>query len=173
MVFGDEREAYADLLCGHVGFMVYRLRQLRPEHYDYTIHQAAPSPRTLTVHTWQWLVCDRQHITEVDVAKHPRVPDAPENWNGLCDALAAENETWRRLILALTTEMLVVERPQFGFSEAHMNVRGYIGHMIQNAIYKHGQFSTIYFALGYDGEEPYSAPFPNPIYEEALAARTA
>jgi hypothetical protein len=38
--------------------------------------------------------------------------------------------------------------------------------MIQNTIYKHGQFSTLYFALGLDGTEPYSAPFPNPIYAE-------
>jgi hypothetical protein len=42
--------------------------------------------------------------------------------------------------------------------------------MIQNCIYKNGQLATIYFALGLDGTEPYEAPFPNPIYEQAWAA---
>ena len=45
-------------------------------------------------------------------------------------------------------------------------MRGFVCHMIQNTIYKHGQFATIYFALGLDGTEPYNAPFPNPIYEQ-------
>ena len=49
-----------------------------------------------------------------------------------------------------------------------MNVRGFIAHMIQNVIYKHGQFATIFFALGMDGDGPYTAPFPNPIYKELL-----
>lgn len=31
-------------------------------------------------------------------------------------------------------------------------------------IYKHGQLSTLFFALGLDGEEPYTAPFPNDVY---------
>lgn len=36
--------------------------------------------------------------------------------------------------------------------------------MILNSIYKNGQVSMIYFALGLDGTEPYSAPFPDSIY---------
>ena len=36
--------------------------------------------------------------------------------------------------------------------------------MYQNCVYKSGQISMIYFALGLDGEGPYEADFPNPIY---------
>jgi hypothetical protein len=35
---------------------------------------------------------------------------------------------------------------------------------------KNGQLSTLYFALGLDGDAPYAAPFPNPIYAELHAA---
>ncbi len=40
------------------------------------------------------------------------------------------------------------------------------GHMLQNCIYKHGQFSALYFALGLDSDAPYDALFPNPIYQK-------
>ena len=53
-----------------------------------------------------------------------------------------------------------------------MNTRGFVCHMIQNVIYKHGQFSTIFFALGLDGDGPYEAPFPNAIYKEVWADLT-
>ena len=52
-----------------------------------------------------------------------------------------------------------------------MNVRWFVGHMVQNTIYKHGQFSTIFFAQGLDGDGPYEAPFPNPIYAEVLGIK--
>ena len=70
------------------------------------------------------------------------------------------------MLLSLSSEQLDRPSCQFNASDAPYNVRGYICHMIQNVIYKHGQFSELYFALGLDGKEPYMAPFPNPIYEE-------
>lgn len=162
----NEMTAYEMLLCGHLEGFIYRLRQLSPEQWDWTPDKAAPSPRTLAVHAWQWLICDRQHIGEPDASKHARIPEPPTDTNALCDAMAEETENWRHLLRSLTPEQLARPSLQFNYSEARMNVRGFICHMIQNVIYKHGQFSELYFALGLDGTEPYTAPFPNPIYEE-------
>lgn len=164
----NELELYEMLLCGHLGGFVNRLRLLPADRWDWTPDQAAPTPRTLATHTWQWLQCDRQHINEPDAAKHARIPDAPADPDAMCDALAAETEEWRRLLRSLTPAQLDRRGEQFNISGAGLNVRGFIGHMIQNTIYKHGQFSELFFALGLDGTEPYSAPFPNPIYADCF-----
>ena len=159
-----ETQSYMNLLCGHLEYFTHRLRQLPPEIWDWTPDVAAPTPRTLAAHTWQWLQCDRQHINEPDASKHHRIPDAPADPTAMCDAMDAENARWREMLTALTPEQLDARRSQFNQHE--MTVRQFIGHMIQNTIYKHGQFATIFFAKGLDGTAPYSAPFPNPVYEE-------
>lgn len=164
----EETKAYEYLLCGHLTGMVHRLRKIPADKFDYAFAPPAPTPRILAVHAWQWLVCDRYHIAEPDAAKHPRVPEPPHDQAELCDALAGETETWRALIRSLSPEKLDEARYQFNEPEAAMTVREFVGHMVQNCIYKHGQLATIYFALGLDGTEPYTAPFPNPIYEELL-----
>jgi len=161
-----ENELYESNLCGHLQAMVHRLRRIPPAKFDYQPAPPAPSPRILATHAYQWLICDRQHIAEPDAAKHARIPDAPQDQQALCDALAEETENWRTLLRSLTPEELAGERSQF--NQYPMNVRAFIGHMVQNTIYKHGQLATIYFALGLDGTEPYAAPFPNPIYEEVF-----
>ncbi len=159
----SENDAYATLLYWYVSHFVSRLRQLPPERWEWQTAVPAPSPRILAEHAWQWLVCDRQHILEPDVNLHIDVPTPPEDQQAMCDLLKAEAEMWRDMILAFTPEQLDEPRSQFGVSER--NIRWFICHMIQNCIYKHGQLATIYFALGMDGTEPYSAPFPNPLYE--------
>jgi hypothetical protein len=165
-----ELEAYELLLIMHLEGMLGSLRRLKPEHWDWTPDQAAPTPRTVAVHAWQWLMCDRQHIDEPDATKHSNVLEPPADCAEFCDAFQLEIENWRRLLRDLTPEDLSQPRQQFGFTEVEMNVRFFIGHMVQNVIYKHGQFSEVYFALGYDGVEPYSAPFPNAIYEKVRQA---
>ena len=166
MDFQTENEAHVDLLCGHLEGFVWRLRRLPADRWDYQFAPPAPSPRTLAVHAWQWLVCDRQHIAEPDAMRHERIPDPPDDPQAICDLLAEEMERWRTLIRSLTPEQMDAERRQFNHPDAVMNVRGFVCHMIQNVIYKHGQFATIFFALGFDGTEPYAAPFPNPNYDE-------
>src|SRR5262245_3019970 len=140
-------QAYEILLCGHMEGFTERLRQLSPEQWDWTPDQAAPTPRTLAVHAWQWLICDRQHIGEPEDSKHSRGPETPTDTNALCDALAEETENWRRLLRSLTPEQLKRPSTQFNYPDSPMNVRGFICHMVQNVIYKHGQFSELYFAL--------------------------
>lgn len=165
--YATENALYADILCGHLYGMVQRARQIPLHQWDLApLSPAAPTTRILVLHAWQWLVCDRQHITEPDVTRHALVPDLGDDTAAICDALHAEAKEWYRLILSLTPEQLDAPRSQFG--DGDNNVRWFIGHMIQNAIYKHGQMTAIYFGLGLDGTEPYTAPFPNPFYKEIV-----
>ena len=165
----NETEAYASLLCGHLQGMVYRLRLLPADKWDWTPAPPAPTARILASHALQWLFCDRQHLAEADALRHPPVPEPPEGPAALCDALAEETERWRVLILTMTPEQFAEERRQFnGYP---MNGRDFVCHMIQNCIYKHGQFSTLFFALGLDGDAPYDAPWPNPVYADLKAGR--
>lgn len=166
-----ENELYERVLCGHMTSLINKLKKLPEDRWDWTPDVAAPTPRILALHAWQWLICDRYHIEEPDVDKHPRVTDPPATTEELLAAMEEENERWRRLLLAMTPERLAEPRCQFG-DGGPGNVRGFIGHMIQNVIYKNGQFATLFFALGLDGTEPYDAPWPNPIYEEVRAAKS-
>jgi uncharacterized damage-inducible protein DinB len=163
----NENQTYSVLLCMHVRSMIRSLQQMSEEHWDWRPDQAAPTARILATHTYQWLVCDRQHINEPDALKHSDVPALPHNKEEACACLTEEIDRWEKMIQELSADDLSSPRSQFnGYS---MNVRGFIAHMIQNCIYKNGQLSTLYFALGYDGTEPYDAPFPNPIYAELRA----
>ena len=163
----NEVEAYVSLLVNHVLWMAHWLRDIPADKWDWQIEPCAPSPRMLAEHAWQWLVCDRQHILEPDARKHPDVPAPPADQQAFCDVLQAEAETWRALILSLTPEQLDAPRSQF--NAAPKTVRGFLCHIIQNSIYKNGQFTTLYYALGLDGTEPYDAPLPNPIYAKLRA----
>lgn len=162
----NENELYESVLCGHIGFIIWQIRQTPREQFDFTFAPPAPSPRTVAVHAWQWLICDRNHINEPDASRHPRVPDPPEDKDALADAIAEEKENWHQLIRSLTPEKLEEPRLQFNDPETRWNVRGFLAHIIQNTIYKSGQMSTTFYGLGLDGTEPYKAPFPNEIYEE-------
>ncbi len=164
----SENEVYADILCGHLRQMAHRLRQMPEDKWDYAPAPPAPTPRILATHAYQWLICDRAHINEADASLHDRVPDLPREPNAACDALMDEIQNWDTMLRALTPAQMDAPRSQFNDSE--MNVRAFIAHIIQNCIYKNGQLATIYFALGLDGDEPYDAPFPNPIYEEVFSS---
>lgn len=173
MELHNENEAYVDLLCVHLQSMVRRLRQIPPDKWDWQPEIMAPSARILAQHTWQWLICDRQHIGEPDASRHPRIPDPPDDPDAMCDALAAETENWRAILRSLTPEQLAEPRRQFNDLRWELSVRWFVCHMIQNTIYKHGQLSMLYFMLGLDGPEAYAAPFPNPIYEEEFGPEGA
>lgn len=162
----SENELYERVLCGHLQHFARCLKRLPVDRWDWTPDIAAPTARILAAHAYQWLVCDRYHIENPDVSTHPTVPEPQGDSKTMIAALEEETENWRRLIRGLTPERLDAPLRQFGEGEEG-NVRGFVGHMIQNAIYKHGQFATLYFALGLDGTEPYDAPWPNPIYAEA------
>lgn len=149
------------LLSWHLRQMTERLRNIPEDRWEWQIEPSAPSAKMLGEHCYSWLVCDRQHIQESDVHKHDLIP-VPASQSELCDALNEEAEVWRNLISSLTPEQM--SEPRFQFGEREMNIRGFVGHIMQNSIYKNGQLSTIYFALGLDGTEQYDAPLPNRMY---------
>lgn len=161
-----EIETYERLLCSHLDRMVARLREWPADRWVWAPAPPAPCARQLAEHALQWLQCDRQHILNADPASHARIPEPPRDPKGLCDALAQETDEWRALIRTMTEERLAEPRSQF--DSPTLSVRWFIYHMIQNTIYKHGQLATLYFALGLDGDDPYAAPLPNPIYEECF-----
>ncbi len=166
----SENEAYGWLLSGHLKRFAIRLKELPADKWDWTPDLAAPTPRILATHAWQWLICDRYHIEIPDVLAHPAVPEPPTDPAEFIAAFEEESANWLRMIAEMTPERLDAPVWQFGEAEGKGTVRGFICHMIQNVIYKHGQFSELFFALGLDGTAPYEAPWPNPIYAEVRAA---
>lgn len=160
----EEVENLCWLLRMHVSGMAYCLRQIPEDKWDWTFAPPAPTPRILAYHTLSWLICDRQHIEEPDALQHALVPAMPTDPAAICDALDAEISRWETLLARLTPEELDAPRAQFnGYP---MTVRQFIGHVLQNSIYKNGQMMTLFYALGLDGDAPYAAPFPNPIYAD-------
>lgn len=168
MVFHNELEADAGILLNHLRGMAKSLRKLTPEQWDWTYAPAAPTPRMIGTHTLAWLQCDRQHINNPDATSHKPTPDSPTEPEAICLAIEAEADEWETLLNSLTLEDLSKEYRQFGLEDRPMNVRGFVAHMVQNVIYKHGQFATIFFALGFDGTVLYKAPYPNDLYREFL-----
>lgn len=164
----SEVDAYRWLLGGHLVTLIRRLREVPADKWDWTPSPAAPTTRTLAAHTWQWLVCDRQHIDNADIASHSLVPDIPADPSALIAVLEEETANWMQMLEGMDDDQLNRLRCQFG-GDNEGTVRGFICHMIQNVIYKHGQFSTLYFAMGLDGDAPYEAPWPNEIYQEVWA----
>lgn len=161
MILTSENEAYAELLCGHLGRLTRRLRAMHPERWDWQPMPTSPSCRRVAQHVWLWLVCDRQHLLEPDAFRHTP-PTAPDEQAALCDLLDAEAEHWRTLLRDLTAQQLAEER--LAFNWRRVNVRWLVWHMCQNVIYKHGQVAALYFQLGLDGPEPYHAPLPQNDY---------
>jgi uncharacterized damage-inducible protein DinB len=161
-------EALSSILLMHLRSMANSLRKLPADKWDWTYAPPAPTPRILATHALAWLQCDRQHINNADVMTHVPVPEPPTAPDAICAAMEAEANEWEKLLQGLTPADLDRPARQFGNPNYEINVRWFVAHMVQNVIYKHGQFATIFFALGLDGEEPYEAPYPNPIYKEVL-----
>ena len=74
-----ENDAYATLLHWYVSRFVERLRRLPADKWDFQFDTAAPSPRTLAIHAWQCLTCDRRHIEQPNgIAAHLDPPPAAQ-----------------------------------------------------------------------------------------------
>ena len=166
----DLEQAHGNLI-GHLKCIHRWASRMSDEQFDFTYHHAAPTGRTLVTHAWQWLVCDRMHIEEPDASKHARVPDAPADKAALIAELETEAKRWDDMLKAMPAEQLDEVRHQFNDTGFDWSVRGCIYHMLQNVVYKNGQLSYLAFSFGLDGTEPYTAPFPNPIYEEVFGPK--
>ncbi len=150
----------------HLSTFVERLRQIPSAKWEYQVTVAAPSPRHVAEHAWLWLVCDRQYIAEPDVAKHTPPLSPPTHQQDICDLLEEEIGLWRQLLITLPLEHLGDTREYQG--NTGVTIRYLICHMVQNVIYKHGELATVYFALGLDGTEPFTAPLPTEFHPEAI-----
>lgn len=165
----NEQQVYEHVLCEHLDTMLYRLKRIPADKWDWSPAPCAPSARAIASHAWVWLVCDRAHISQPDVSLHSRVPEPPDDQQGLCTALGEETAYWRTLLREMTPDQLAEPRSQFGLMP--VSVRWFVYHMLQHVVYKSGQLAEVYFALGLDGEGPYTAPHPNEGYvarEEAV-----
>lgn len=165
----SENAVYERAMCEHLDVMQLRLKRIPADKWEWSPAISAPTPKTIGQHALTWLRCDRQHIEEPNCTLHARIAEPESDQAALCEALAAETVAWRALLRELTPDRLSEPRRQCGTLE--VNVRWFIYHMIQHVIYKSGQLSEIYFALGLDGEGPYTAPWPNPLYDSFDAAR--
>jgi hypothetical protein len=166
----SELAMYEALICdSYMPGIAHRMRTMKPQHWDWAPYPSAPTARTSAVHAWQWLMCDRQHILHGDMIGH--VTEPPPDPEAFADAVLAESEAWRSLLRSLDPAELARPLRQFGNPEEELDLRWFLAHSTQNLIYKAGQVSWVYFALGYDGVEPYAAPFPNPIFDELAAQR--
>jgi DinB superfamily len=171
MEFLPEIDAQAKILLGHFRSMARRLRLLPEDKWDWSYSPPAPTPRILAAHALAWMQSDRQHIENPDAKTHRPIPEPPSEPNELCKAMEEEADALETLLKSLTLKDLDQIAYHFGIPDAKMDVREFIAHMIQNLIYKHGQFTTIFFALGLDGTEPYKASFPNDYYDQTLGIR--
>ncbi len=172
----SEIDSYKFLIMHHLLMMANRLQKMDGDACDWSARPAAPSARQVSAHALAWLICDRYHIVEPDALKHPPVPESPGEIAALADAMRAEWSQWEAMLDNLTVESLTEERWQLNYQEGEpLSVRWFIDHSIQNLIYKSGQLATNYFALGFDGEAPYSAPMPRLFYAQIheAAARDA
>jgi DinB superfamily len=164
----SELELVSYNLLGNARKILRWARQLTPEQLDFTYSPSAPTARNLVIHTWQWLACDRQHIEQPDASQHALILEAPADPEALFAEFEAELDRWQALLAGLTEEKLAEPRSQFNDTSYPWSVRDALYHMLQNVLYKLGQFSYLYYAFGLDGTAPYEAPFPNPIYKEVF-----
>ena len=58
----NETELYQRMLCGYLESMVYWLRKIPEEQWDWTPAVCAPTSRQVAEHTWVTLVCDHPWI---------------------------------------------------------------------------------------------------------------
>jgi hypothetical protein len=168
---GDEIEVYAFLHNSHLQRFIRRLQATPPGGWDWAPAPPVPSARILAEHVWQWLVSDRQHLTEPDGAQHAPVPEPPATQNGMCALLQEEAARWQALLGELTPEQLARPGRWFGFEPS--NGRGMVRHSLQHVLSHGGELGMLWFLLGLEGTAPYSTYAPNAFYADPVAAFTA
>jgi hypothetical protein len=156
-----ECEVYDLLIPRFVALMASCIESYPADKWNWSFNQMTPSARELGEHAFAWLWCDRQQIELPDPADHKPTPTLATQAE-VANGLAEEGLRWKQLIERLSDEELSSTR--FIWGQETRSVRGFIFHIAQHVIYKFGQLSQLRFAIGLDGSEPYTAPYPNCIY---------
>jgi hypothetical protein len=159
----SELEVFELMTAGFTGAIVRQARLIPPDKWNWSFSERTPTAREICEHTFVWLYCDRQQMTVLDRSQHRPTPDLPADREAMLQLLASEGEEWRRLVRSLTLEQLLDERESW---DGEMrNLRAFLFHIGQQAVYKNGQINMLVYELGLDGGEPYDAPFPNRYYD--------
>jgi uncharacterized damage-inducible protein DinB len=164
----NELEAFELMTAGYVGSIVRAAGQIPEDKWNWSFSERTPSAREICEHTYMWLWCDRQQITELDRTRHQPVPDLPVDRLQMIQLLKDEAIEWRRLIRSITTEQLQEERESW--KGKTRLIRSFLFHMGQHVVYKAGQIWMIAYELDLEGDGAYSAPHPNEDYGFSLKA---
>lgn len=159
----SELEAFELFIVGYVGSMLRAIEAMPEDKWNWSISVRTPSPRELCEHTYMRLACDRQQMTEPDYSKHKPVADLPANRSEMIALLRKEAIIWQQLVRGLKPEDLNNEL--LAWTDCPRTIRSFLFHMAQNVVYKAGQAWTLHFELGLDGEDRYTAPYPDQYYE--------
>jgi hypothetical protein len=164
----SELELFEMMTADYVGSIVRAAKAIPDEKWNWSFSPMTPSAREICEHAFVWLWCDRQQLTVADRDLHRPTPDLPGGQEATISLLVGEAEEWRRMVRSLMPEVLSdLGVPWPGETRT---VRSFLFHAGQHIIYKAGQIWMLYFGLGLDGNAPYSAPYPNNIYEFADCA---
>ena len=158
----SELEVFEIMTAGFVGSIMRAAQGIPEDKWNWSFSERTPTPREVCEHTFAWLWCDRQQMTVPDRSLHRPTPDPPPARDSMVRLLEEEAMEWRRVVRALTPEMLLDERESWNGETR--NIRSFLFHMGQNVVYKAGQIWTLAFELGLDGSGPYDAPYPNRYY---------
>lgn len=161
----SEIEAYELFIAGYIGSIVRAGRGIPDDKWNWSFSERTPSAREICEHTYMWLFCDRQQMTEPDRAKHLPTADLPKDKESMLQLLHNEACIWQNLVRAMTPDQLNQELVPWEGEKR--TVRSFFFHMAQNIIYKSGQIRMIHFELGLDGDGPYKAPYPDLYYDFA------
>ena len=132
------------------------------EQWTWRPSAPAPNAKETVSHALAWMISDRMHLEErADVATAD--VDIPTSQKDLLGALKEEADKWRSWLSKADSRELSKKVKRYGILP--VTKRFFVGHALQNLVYKSGQLSVLYFTQGLDGDAPFTAPMPKDILE--------
>lgn len=157
-----ELEMFELMILGYIGSILRAASQIPDNKWNWSFSERTPTAREICEHTFVWLWCDRQQMTVLDRSLHKPTPELPTEKKQMIELLERERSEWRCLIRSMSADQLIEERESWD-GEMRL-VRSFLFHMGQHIVCKVGQIRMLFFELGLDGGEPYSAPYPDTYY---------
>jgi len=150
-----ECDVYRLMFLFHAEHIIQRCEAMTDEQWNWRPSVPAPNARETASHALMWMISDRMHLEErTDV--HTAIVEVPNKKEELLQAFRSEVEVWRTWLTNADSRDLNKKVKRFGILPT--TKRFFVGHALQNLVYKSGQVSVLYFAQGLDGTEPFKAP---------------
>ncbi len=146
----------------HADNIIKRSEAMTHEQWTWRPAIPAPNSQETASHALAWMISDRMHLEEQPNLHSAKV-DIADNKNDLIEQFKREAEIWREWLSKADHRELNKKVKRFGIFP--MTKRFFVGHALQNLVYKSGQLSILYFAQGLDGDAPFNAPMPEQILE--------